>query len=386
MNEAVLKAGAAMQPEMERWFEDLHRMPEVAMEEQQTSKYVAARLREFGYEVVEGIGKWGMVGTIRHGDGKKILGIRGEFDALPIEEVNDLPYRSKIPGKAHLCGHDAHTTMVLGAAKYLAEHRDFNGTLRIILQPGEETMQGGTAMVQDGLFKHFPVDVIFAMHNLPKLEKGKFFFHPGATMSAVDNWNILIEGKASHGANPELGVDPIVCGASMVLAFQTIVSRNVAPLHASVITVGAFNAGNSNNSVAAQAELKLTIRNMDDADRKLVLDRVRTVVRTQAECFGCRASITEGQPGTVLVNNEQWLEWAHRVTVDTFGVDQAVLPGPRYMNSEDFAFMLQQVPGCYIMLGAGDVPMVHNPGFIFDPALLQRGCALWIAIAHEYLK
>lgn len=386
MNEALLSAGASLQPEMVRWFEELHQMPEVAMEEEKTSAYVAARLREFGYQVEEGIGRLGMVATLQHGDGKKILGIRGEFDALPIEEVNDLPYKSRIPGKSHLCGHDAHTTMVLGAAKYLAEHRDFNGTLRFIMQPGEETMQGSTAMIQDGLFARFPVDVIFAMHNLPKLEKGKFFFHPGPTMASVDNWDIHIVGKASHGANPEMGLDPIVCGASMVLAFQTIVSRNVAPLNASVITVGAFNAGNSNNSVAGQAELKLTIRNMDDADRKLVLDRVRTVVRTQAESFGCQAHIKEGQPGTVLVNNAQWLEWAHGVAAATFGDDQAILPGPRYMNSEDFAFMLQRVPGCYIMLGAGDVPMVHNPGFIFDPALLQRGCALWIAIAHAYLK
>src|SRR5690606_21294639 len=331
----------------------------------------------FGYEVTEGIGKTGIVASLKQGDGKKAIGLRADFDALPIQEVNELPYKSKVEGKSHLCGHDGHTTMLLGAAKYLSESRNFNGNLHLIFQPGEETMEGGPAMIADGLFDKFPVDAVYGMHNMPGLETGKFYFRDGEMMAAVDNWEIEITGKGSHGSMPELSIDPIVCGSSLVMALQSIVSRNVSPWQNSVVSVGAFQSGDAANVIPQKAILRLSVRNMEPKLRQMVLDKIRSITKAQAETFNCEYEIREGIPGAVLVNTPEKTKWASEVAVLSFGAENVVYPGKSFMGSEDFAFMLQEKPGTYCMLGNGESYMVHHPEYVFNQEILPTGAAYW---------
>ena len=372
--------------QIEEWFEHMHKNPELSMKEEQTAKYIENLVRSWGYEVETGIGKYGIVASLSSGTSEKAIGLRADFDALPIQEVNDLNYISHKKGVSHLCGHDGHTSMLLAAGKYLAETKNFNGTVRLIFQPGEETMEGGPAMISDGLFERFPVDAVFGMHNMPGLELGKFYFTDGEVMAAVDNWEIEITGKGSHGAMPEHGIDPVVAGSSLVMALQSIVARNVAPANSAVVTVGAFLAGNAGNVVAQSAILRLSIRTKTPEDRVLVLDRVRTLARFQAESFGCTYEIREGIPGAVLVNSTQETLQAFEIAKKAFGEDQVQFPGPTFLGSEDFAFMLQKCPGTYCFIGNGDTPMVHHPEFTFNKKLLTKGAAYWVALTEGYLN
>lgn len=372
--------------EIEGWFEYMHRHPELSMQEEHTAKYIADLVSEWGYEVETGVGKHGIVASLKAGSSPKSIGLRADFDALPIQEVNDLAYKSQTDGVSHLCGHDGHTTMLLAAGKYLADTRNFNGTVRLIFQPGEETMEGGPAMIADGLFDRFPVDKVFGMHNMPGLELGKIYFADGEVMAAVDNWEIELTGRGSHGAMPEFGIDPIVAGSSLVMALQSIVARNVAPANSAVVTVGAFLSGNAGNVVAQSATLRLSIRTKTPEDRVLVLDRIRTLTKYQAESFGCSYEIREGVPGAVLVNSLDETVQAYEIAQTAFGEDQTVYPGPTFLGSEDFAFMLQQRPGTYCFIGNGDTPMVHHPEFTFNKDLLTKGAAYWVALTEGMLK
>ncbi|REJ34137.1 MAG: amidohydrolase [Bacillota bacterium] len=374
MNE-ILQAMQANRAQMEQWFEHLHRNPELSMQEEKTAQFIAGLLRQWGDEVETGIGKYGIVASLTAGDGRKAVGLRADFDAVPIQEDNDLPYKSAVDGVAHLCGHDGHTTMLLAAGEYLARTRNFNGTVRLIFQPGEETMEGAPAMIKDGLFERFPVDAVFGMHNMPGLELGKLYFTEGFTMAAVDNWEIELTGKGSHGSMPELGIDPIVAGSALVMALQTIVSRNVSPRNPAVVTVGAFQSGQAGNVVAHSAVLRLSIRTTTDEDRELVLNRVRELTKGVAEAYGCTYEIREGVPGAVLVNDPEETRKAYEIARAAFGAENVVFPGPTYLGSEDFAFMLQQRPGTYCFLGNGDTPMVHHPRYVFNKGLLPVGAA-----------
>lgn len=386
MSSTIEKGTQALHNEMKEWMGHMHQHPELAMEETETAKFIANKVKSFGYDVVEGIGKTGVVASMTLGDGKKSIGLRADFDALPIEEVNDLNYKSNVAGKAHLCGHDGHTSMLLGAAKYLSDTKNFNGTVRLIFQPGEETMEGGPAMIADGLFEKFPVDAVYGMHNMPGLETGKLYFRTGEMMAAVDNWEIEITGKGSHGSMPELGIDPIVCGSSLVMALQTIVSRNVSPWQNSVVSVGAFQSGDAANVVPQSAILRLSIRNMDPDLRVMVLDKIRSITKAQAEAFNCKSEIREGVPGAVLVNTKENTEWAADVARASFGEDKVVYPGKPYMGSEDFAFMLQEKKGTYCMLGNGQGLMVHHPEYIFNQDILPIGAAYWVSLTEAYLQ
>ncbi len=387
MSIEVLERIKSTKDTLKSWMDHMHQMPELAMNETETAKFIAEKLREIGgWEIVEGVGKTGIVATMKVGDGPKSIGLRADFDALPIVEDNDLPYRSKVEGNAHLCGHDGHTTMLLGAAKYLAETKNFNGTVRLFFQPGEETMQGAPAMIADGLFERFPVDSVYGMHNMPGLELGKFYFNTGKFMAAVDNWEIELTGKGSHGSMPEIGIDPIVCGSSLVMALQTIVSRNLSPWHTSVVNVGAFQSGIAGNAVPQTAILRLSIRNMDPEDRKMVLDKIRKITKAQAESFNCGYEIREGIPGTVLVNSENETHWAADVAKQTFGEENVDTNAHPYMGSEDFAFMLEKKQGNYCMVGNGDTFMVHHPKYIFNQELLPLGARYWVALVENYLK
>ena len=386
MNWTILNGVNKLHDEMKEWMGHLHQCPELALQETKTANFIAEKLKSWGYDVVEGIGKTGIVASMTVGKGNKTIGLRADFDALPIQEVNDLPYKSKIEGVSHLCGHDGHSTMLLGAAKYLAETKNFNGTVRLIFQPGEETMEGSPAMIADGLFERFPVDAVYGMHNMPGLPFGKFHFCENEMMAAVDNWEIELTGKGSHGSMPELSIDPVVCGSSLVMALQTIVSRNVSPWQNSVVSVGAFIAGNAGNVVPQTALLRLSIRNMEPKLREMVLTKIRSITKSQAEAFGCKYEIREGIPGAVLLNTPENTQWAASVARNIFGDDQVVYPAHPYMGSEDFAFMLQKKNGTYCMLGNGDSFMVHHPQYVFNQDILPIGAAYWAALTEEYLK
>lgn len=372
---------------MRQWFEHMHRHPELSMQETNTAAFIAETLRGIGgFEIETGIGKNGIVASLKVGDSDKVIGLRADFDALPIQEENDFPYKSTVAGVAHLCGHDGHTTMLLGAARYLADTRNFNGTVRLIFQPGEETMEGGPAMIADGLFERFPVDAVFGMHNIPGLEEGKFYFHPGEMMSAVDNWEVEIIGKGGHGGIPELTIDPVVAGSSIVMAIQSIVARNVAPAHRAVVTIGAFLAGNAGNVVASSATLRFSIRTTTAEDREMVLGNIRRIVDHQSRSFGCKSEIREGVPGAVLVNDKEETEKAVRIAQAAFGEDQVIYPGPSFLASEDFAFMLQKKKGTYCFLGSGPGKMVHHPEYFFNQNILPVGAAYWVALTEGYLR
>lgn len=383
---SILNALESERDQIESWFQHMHRNPELSMQEDGTARFIADLVRQWGYEVATGVGKHGVVASLKVGSSDKAIGLRADFDALPIQEINDLPYKSTVEGVAHLCGHDGHTAMLLAAGKYLADTRNFDGTVRLIFQPGEETMEGGPAMIADGLFDRFPVDAVFGMHNMPGLELGKFYFTDGDVMAAVDNWEIKLTGKGSHGAMPELGVDPVVAGSSLVMSLQSIVARNVAPASRAVVTVGAFLSGNAGNVVANEAVLRLSIRTTTPEDREMVLNRVRSLTKAAAEGYGCTYEIREGVPGAVLTNDEDETRKAYEIARAAFGDEQAVYPGPTYLGSEDFAFMLQQRPGTYCFVGNGSTPMVHHPEFVFDTSNLTRGAAYWAALTEGYLR
>lgn len=383
---AILEALEAYDSQMKTWFEHMHRNPELSTQETETARYIAGIVEQLGYEVETGIGGHGIVASMTVGDSGKAIGLRADFDALPIQEDNDLDYRSEVEGVSHLCGHDGHTTMLMAAGRYLAETKNFNGTVRLIFQPAEETMEGGPAMIRDGLFDRFPVDAVFGMHNMPGLELGKLYFADGDVMAAVDNWEIELTGKGGHGSMPELSIDPVVAGASLVMALQTIVSRNVSPHNSAVVTVGAFQSGNAGNVIAQSAILRLSIRTKTPADREMVLGKVRELTRTQSEGYGCTHEIREGVPGAVLVNDTEETLKAAGIARDAFGEEDVVYPGPTFLGSEDFAFMLQEKKGTYCFIGNGDTPMVHHPQFILDQDILPKGAAYWAALTEGYLR
>lgn len=368
------------------WRHHMHRHPELAFEERHTAEYITGQLRSWGYEVATGIGKTGIVASLTAGDGSKAIGLRADIDALPVTEQAAGDHRSTIEGRSHTCGHDGHSAMLLGAAQHLARTRDFNGTVRLIFQPAEEVMGGALAMISDGLLERFPMDAVFGMHNMPGLELGKLYFTSGPVMAAVDNWEIELTGKGSHGSMPERSIDPVVAGASLVMALQTITSRNVAPLDSAVVSVGAFLAGDAGNVIPQSAVLRLSIRSSRPETRELVLGKVRSITAAQADCYGVAWKIREGTPGAVLVNDAAQTAFAATVAKDLLGADKVVTDGPRFMGSEDFAFFAQRKPGTYCFIGNGDTPMVHHPQYDFDDRNLPVGAAYWVALAESFLR
>ena len=382
---SLLNALNADQEQMQAWRHHLHRHPEVAFDEHNTARYIAELLRGWGYRVTEGVGKTGVVASLSVGDSPKAIGLCADADALAVQEMSDRDHKSAIPGKSHTCGHDGHTAMLLGAARYLAEKKSFNDTVHLIFQPAEEIMGGAPAMIADGLFERFPMDAVFGMHNMPSLERGKLYFTAGPVMAAVDNWEIVLTGVGSHGSMPERSVDPVVAGASLVMALQTIVSRNVAPLDSVVVSVGAFLAGDAGNLIPQTATLRLSIRSSKPETRKLVLDKVRAITAAQAAAFGVSFEIREGAPGAVLVNNPAQTEACAAIARELLGEDQVVMPGPTFMGSEDFAYYAQHKPGTYCFIGNGNTAMVHHPMYDFDDRNLPVGAAYWVALVRRFL-
>ncbi len=371
---------------------DIHRHPEMAFEEHRTAALVADKLEGWGYAVERGIGGTGVVGTLVRGSGARRLGLRADMDALPIDEASGAAWASARPGVMHACGHDGHTAMLLAAARHLAEAGTFDGTLHLIFQPAEEGGGGALRMMADGLFERFPCDAIFAMHNMPGIEPGRLVLRDGAAMASSDYATITLTGVGGHGAMPQRAADPIVAAASIVMALQTIVSRNIDPLHAAVVTVGALHAGKANNVIPATATLELSVRALDREVRALLEQRIKSLAAAQAESLGVKARI-DWKPGyAVLVNTPAETAFARDVATELVGAGQVTLQGPPLTGSEDFAFMLERVPGSYVLIGNGTARgpgqggcMVHNPGYDFNDDNVAVGGAYWVLLAERFL-
>ncbi|MNF62072.1 putative hydrolase YxeP [compost metagenome] len=365
--------------------QDIHAHPELGFEERRTAALVARLLGEWGYEVHTGVGRTGVVGVLRAGNGSGRLGLRADMDALPINEATRLPYSSCHNGRMHACGHDGHTVMLLGAARYLAATRQFDGTLTLIFQPAEEGQGGAQAMLADGLLERFPCDALFAMHNMPGLPEGHLCLREGPMMASQDLLDVVLEGVGGHGSMPHLCVDPLVAAASAVMALQTVVARNIDAQQAAVVTVGALQCGEAANVIAQQAVLRLSLRALDAGVREAVLQRVCAIIQSQAKSYGCLARIDHRPAYPVLVNSDAHTAFARQVAVELAGAEQ-VCQAPTVMGSEDFAWMLQRCPGSYLMVGNGSAgPMVHNPAYDFNDDILLRGAAYWAALAESWL-
>jgi len=369
---------------------EIHSEPELAFEEHRTAALVADRLERWGYTVERQVGGTGVVGLLTRGTGTKRLGLRADMDALPIAEATGAAWASRRPGVMHACGHDGHTAMLLAAARRLAEDGGFSGTLQLIFQPAEEGGGGALRMLDDGLFERYPCDAIFAMHNMPGLAQGHLMFRDGAAMASSDYATITLTGVGGHGAMPHRATDPIVAASSIVMALQTIVSRNVDPQSMAVVTVGALHAGKANNVIPSAATLELSVRALDREVRATLERRIKSLVTAQADSFGVQARIDWRAGYAVLVNTAAQTAFAREVGVELRGAGGVTLQGPAQSGSEDFAFMLERVPGSYLLIGNGDgdsagACMVHNPGYDFNDDNIAVGAAYWTLLAQRFL-
>jgi amidohydrolase len=365
---------------------DLHAHPEIGFEEERTSGIVAEKLRQWGIQTHRGVGKTGVVGVLHgnRGNGRRI-GLRADMDALPMDEMTNLPYRSTNPGRFHGCGHDGHTTMLLGAARYLADNRDFAGTAIFIFQPAEEGLGGARAMLADGLFERFPCDEIYGLHNAPHFDAGQVNVFPGKAMAAADFFDIRIRGYGSHGARPQFARDPIVIASALVQALQTVVSRNADPLQAAVLSVTQLHSGSAYNVIPEEATLGGTVRTFSKETAEMIRHRMRAICAGIAATYEVEIDIDIRDVFSVLVNHEVETAAYTEVCREIVGAENVITEARPMMGSEDFADMLHAVPGCYCWVGhAGNVPL-HNPGFILDDGILPVGASILARIVEKRL-
>jgi amidohydrolase len=380
----IVNRVAAMHEEITAWRRDIHEHPEIGFEVHRTAGLVAEKLRAFGCdEVVPGIGKTGVVGVIRGRKtaSAKVVGLRADMDALPILETTGVPYASKTPGKMHACGHDGHTAMLLGAAKYLCETRNFDGTVVVIFQPNEEGLTGGLAMVEDGLMERFGIQQVFGMHTSPNHELGKFALCAGPMLAACDKFTIEITGKGAHAARPHEGIDPVVIAAQTIMALQTIASRTIDPLDAVVVSTCMVRAGNAFNVIPASVGLTGTIRTLSEEVRQKTHARVRTIAEGTAALFGGSAEASFEGDVPVTVNDAEKTKFATAVAGEIVGRDNVQDMRP-IMGAEDFSHMLRKRPGAFIMIGNGVGPGLHNPGYNFNDAAIPLGVSYWARLAE----
>jgi amidohydrolase len=381
---------AALHGDITEWRHDLHAHPELLYDVHRTAAAVAEKLKSFGCdEVVTGIGRTGVVGVIRGNKPAsgpfKTIGMRADMDALPIMEATNLPYKSTTPGKMHACGHDGHTAMLLGAARYLAETRNFAGTAVVIFQPAEEGGAGGKAMIQDGLMDRFGIEEVYGMHNYPGLPVGEFAIRPGPLMAAADHLTIDIEGVGGHAARPHLSVDTVLVGAQIINQLQSIVSRNVDPLHSAVISICMFHAGNADNVIPQTAQLNGTARSLTPAVQDLLERRIREVVDGIARLHGAKATVDYRRNYPVLRNHDRQTGFAASVAGQVVGenkVDTGVAP---VMGAEDFSFMLEARPGAFIFVGNGDSAGLHHPAYNFNDDVIPIGTSYWVKLVENAL-
>ncbi|MGJ4929649.1 M20 aminoacylase family protein [Bradyrhizobium sp. HKCCYLS2038] len=385
----IVNRVADLQPDIQAWRRDIHSHPELLYEVHRTAAFVADRLREFGCdEVVTGLGKTGVVGVIKgnkpgHGD-VKVLGLRADMDALPIEEATGLPYASKTPGMMHACGHDGHTAMLLGAARYFAETRNFAGEVAVIFQPAEEGGAGAEAMIKDGLIDRFKIDQVYGMHNGPGLPVGAFAIRQGPLMASTDAVDITIEGHGGHAAKPHNCIDSLLVGAQLVTALQQIVSRSVDPLEAAVLSICEFHAGNARNVIPQSAVLRGTVRTLTPKVRELMERRVREVVTGVAQMTGAKIDLNYARGYPVVMNHAEQTDIAIRAAKEVAG-DANVHEMPPMMGGEDFAYMLEARPGAFIFVGNGDSAGLHHPAYNFNDEAIVYGTSFFIKVVENTL-
>ncbi len=378
---------ADLAADITEWRRDLHAHPELLYDVSRTAGVVAEKLREFGCdEVVTGIGRTGVVGVIRGRKGPgRAVGLRADMDALPIAEANDLPYKSTVPGKMHACGHDGHTAMLLGAARYLAETRNFAGSAVVIFQPAEEGGGGGRAMVEDGMMERFAIDEVYGMHNYPGMPVGAFGIKAGPIMAAADYITIDIEGHGAHAARPHLGIDPVLVGAHIITAVQSVVSRNVDPLKSAVVSITIVQAGDADNVIPQTVRLRGTARTLDEEVRVMVEERLHQIVESTAAAFGAKAKLTYRRNYPVLVNHDQQTDFAASVAQQVAGEQNVDTALPAMMGAEDFSFMLNVRPGAFIWVGNGDSAGLHHPKYNFNDEAIPFGTSYWVKLAETAL-
>ncbi|MFO1330868.1 MAG: M20 aminoacylase family protein [Rubrivivax sp.] len=386
----ALDAIRAHEDEMVALRRQIHGNPELAFEEHATADLVAERLQRWGFEVHRGLGKTGVVGTLRAGSSDRRIGLRADMDALPIAETSGKPWASKVFGKMHACGHDGHTAMLLSAARHFAATRNFDGILHLVFQPAEEGLGGARQMLEDGFLELFPCDAMFGMHNMPGTPAGKFVAVPGYAMASADTCIVKVRGVGGHGAIPHKAVDAIVAASSIVMALQTIVSRNVDPLHTAIVSVGAFHSGEAPNVLPQEAELRLTVRAFRPEVRDLLEQRIGEIARTQAAVYGATAEVDYIRRYPVLNNHPEPTEFCKQVIRDWLGGEALVADAEPVGGSEDFAFFLEKVPGCYVFIGNGEGTeggcMVHNAGYDFNDRVLSTGASYWVKLAEAWLR
>jgi hippurate hydrolase len=387
----IVNRVADLAPDIAAWRQDLHAHPELLYEVHRTAAFVADRLKEFGCdEVITGMGRTGVVGLIKgrkaaNGQEVRTLGLRADMDALPLNEITGVPYASKTPGAMHACGHDGHTAMLLGAARYLAETRNFSGDVAVIFQPAEEGGAGARAMINDGLMDRFAIDQVYGMHNSPGLALGKFAIRPGPYMASMDEIHISIEGLGGHAARPHKCIDPVQAGAQLIIALQSIVSRSVDPLESAVISMCQFHAGDALNVIPQTAKLDGTVRTLKPRVRDLIEKRMNEVVDGVAALTGTKIVLDYDRGYPVLVNHAAQTDIAARVASEVAGEANVDTTVPPMMGAEDFAYMLEAKPGAFIFIGNGDSAGLHNPAYNFNDEAILYGTSYWIRLVETQL-
>ncbi|MFT7242895.1 MAG: amidohydrolase [Candidatus Azotimanducaceae bacterium] len=384
----TIPALEAHQAELTKLRRDIHQHPELAFEEHRTARVVAETLTALGIEVETGIAGTGVVGSIQKGRGNRAIGLRADLDALPIHETNDFEHASKHPGKMHACGHDGHTAMLLGAAKYLKEEAEFEGTVHLIFQPAEENEGGGKAMIEAGLFDRFPVESVFGMHNIPGMAVGTFAIKPGPMMAAFDIFKVKVIGKGGHAAMPQFTVDPIIVGAKIIDAYQTIVSRYIDPQQPAVLSITQFHGGDAFNVIPNEIEISGCTRCFSPKVQALLERQMKQMAEDICRAFGATMEFTFEKRYPPTVNSAAEAEIAGQVAASIVGADRVNLNPTPAMGSEDFAFMLQEKPGSYIWIGNGDgegARSVHNAGYDFNDEILPIGASYWVKLAETLL-
>ncbi len=361
----------------------IHANPEIGMEEWQTAELVAQKLESWGIEVHRGVGRTGVVGVLRNGNGARSIGLRADMDALPMQEASGAPYASSKPGMMHACGHDGHTTMLLGAAKYLAETRNFTGTVNFIFQPGEEGMGGALAMLKDGLFERFPCNAIYGMHNRPNLELGAFAIRPGATAAGGAFFDITVEGKGAHGARPEASIDPVLAACHIGTALQSIVARNISPRDTAVLSITKIQGGDAFNIIPQKATLSGTARFFRREVAQQIEENMRRIAEGVAAGFGATAELDWRLIFAPTINAEEQTDMVVSVAQSISGADKVDVNKPAGMGSEDFSFMMEQVPGAYIQLGIGENAELHNQLYNFNDEAIPYGSALYAGLVEK---
>jgi hippurate hydrolase len=391
----ILNRAAELQGEVSEWRRHLHQNPEILYDVNETAAFVAEKLKEFGVdEVATGIGRTGVVGIIKGkggvrsaaGASSRTIGLRADMDALPLTELTEKPWASKTPGKMHACGHDGHTSMLLGAAKYLAETRNFEGTVALIFQPAEEGGAGALAMIEDGMMERFGIDEVYGMHNMPGIPVGQFAIRKGGIMAAPDRFTITIKGRGGHAAQPHKTIDPIFIGSQLVGSLQAIAARNADPVQSVVISVTRFDAGTTHNIIPDNAIIMGTVRTLNEDTRDLAENRIRRIVEGLASAHGAGWSIDYERKCPVTYNHDSETDHAIGVAssiVGTANVDANVEPT---MAGEDFAFMLKRRPGAFIFIGNGDTAALHNPNYDFDDEAIAYGISYWVKLTEQRLS